>query len=301
MRIKIKSPAKVNIFLRVLDKRKDGYHNIQSILQMVDLCDILTFKREESGITLNGNSKEIPFDSNNIIFRAAKLLKEKNRIREGASIYIEKNIPVSAGLGGGSSNAAATLASLNKLWSLGYSMNELSLIGGALGSDIPFFMLGPTAFVEGRGEIVYPMRLKRAGWLVLVNPGIKVSTSWVYSRFDARRDNKEKKRIWLTKERKDNKIPQFNGLKLDLMEISPLIKNDLETITIRKNRVIEEIKDTLKEMNAKGVVMSGSGATVFGVFMHEEEARSCSEKLIKKKPWKVWVVKTLMHTPFRDI
>lgn len=300
MKLRIKSPAKVNIFLRILDRRKDSYHNIQSIIQMIDLYDILTFEKRGSGITLGSNSKDIPLDSDNIIFRAAELLKEKNMIKEGVSIYIEKNIPVSAGLGGGSSNAAATLVSLNRLWGLGYSMNDLSLIGSRLGSDVPFFLGGPTAFVEGRGEIVHPIRSEKNRWFVLVNPDIKVSTSWAYNRFDEVKNHKKSKKIWLTKREKDNRILKLDELKLDLIEVSPLMQNDLEAITVKQNRVIKEIKDELRAMNAKGVVMSGSGATVFGVFMSEEEAIRCSERLINEKPWKVWVVKTLTHTPFLE-
>lgn len=297
MRLSVKSPAKVNIFLRVFDKREDGYHNIQSIMQMVDLCDILTFEKSSAGIALASNSKDIPLDSDNIVFRAAELLKDKGKISEGVSISIEKNIPVSAGLGGGSSNAATTLMTLNRLWGLGYGMNELSLIAGSLGSDVPFFLGGAASFVEGRGEIVYPLRTGRNRWLVLVNPGIKVSTSWSYNRIDEVRGTRETKTNWLTKTGKDNKLQKFNGFKLDLIEVSSLMRNDLEEITARQNRVIEEIREELKSLNAKGVVMSGSGATVFGIFANKEEARTAANKLISKRPWKVWVVETLVHSP----
>ena len=298
MRLRIKSPAKVNIFLRILNKREDGFHNLQSILQMIDLYDIITFEKGGSGITLDSNSKDIPLDADNIVVRAALLLREKKGIREGVHIVLEKNIPVSAGLGGGSSNAAATLIALNKLWGLGYGMDELILLGSSLGSDVPFFFNGPAAFVEGRGEIVCPVRPGKSRWLVLVNPGIKVSTAWAYNRLDEVRNGMEGKKIWLTKERKDNKLQRFNGLKLDLIEFSSCLQNDLEGITASKNGVILEIKEELIAMNAKGALMSGSGATVFGVFMNEEDARSCSRRLNKKSPWKVWVVKTLMHFPF---
>ncbi len=298
MRLSVKSPAKVNIFLRVLDKREDGYHNIQSIMQMVDLCDILTFEKSRSGIALASNSKDIPLDSDNIVFRAAELLKDKGMISGGVSIYIEKNIPVSAGLGGGSSNAAATLMTLNRLWGLGYGMNELSSIGGRLGSDVPFFLGGVASFVEGRGEIVYPLRTGRNRWLVLVNPGIKVSTSWSYNRIEEVRGTSETKTNWLTKTGKDNKLQKFNGFKLDLIEVSSLMQNDLEEITARQNSVIEEIREELKSLDAKGVVMSGSGATFFGIFANKEEARTAANKLISKRPWKVWVVKTLSKSPF---
>ncbi|MEK7306472.1 MAG: 4-(cytidine 5'-diphospho)-2-C-methyl-D-erythritol kinase [Nitrospirota bacterium] len=297
MRLRVKSPAKVNIFLRVLDKREDGYHNIQSIMQMVDLCDILTFEKSRSGIALASNSKDIPLDSDNIVFRAAELIKNMGMISEGISIYIEKNIPVSAGLGGGSSNAAATLMTLNRLWGLGYGMNELSLIGGSLGSDVPFFLGGAASFVEGRGEIVYPLRTGRNRWLVLVNPGFKVSTSWSYNRIDEVRGTRKTKTNWLTKTGKDNKLQKFNGFKLDLIEVSSLMRNDLEEITARQNRVIEEIREELKSLDAKGAVMSGSGATVFGIFANKEEARTAANKLISKRPWKVWVVKTLVYSP----
>ncbi|HLF87028.1 MAG TPA: 4-(cytidine 5'-diphospho)-2-C-methyl-D-erythritol kinase, partial [Nitrospiria bacterium] len=269
----------------------------QSIMQMVDLCDILTFEKRRSGIALASNSKDIPLDSDNIVFRAAELLKDKGKISEGISIYIKKNIPVSAGLGGGSSNAAATLMTLNRLWGLGYGMNELSLIGGRLGSDVPFFLGGVASFVEGRGEIVHPIRPDRNRWLVLVNPGIKVSTSWSYNRIDVVRGPRETKTNWLTKTGKDNKLQKFNGLKLDLIEFSSLMQNDLEEITARQNRVIQEIRDDLKSLDAKGVVMSGSGATVFGIFANKEEARTAANKLINKRPWKVWVVKTLSKSP----
>jgi 4-diphosphocytidyl-2-C-methyl-D-erythritol kinase len=177
--LKIKAPAKINLFLSVLKKRPDGYHDLYSVLQMVSLYDELTFEPTTKGVSLVNSSQNLPLDGRNLVIRAARSLAHAAGIKSGVHVTLKKNIPIGAGLGGGSSDAAATLVALNRLWGLGLTCDDLARMGQDLGSDVPFFLHGPTAFVSGRGGEVIPCVLDRDRWMVLINPGFEVSTRWV--------------------------------------------------------------------------------------------------------------------------
>jgi 4-diphosphocytidyl-2C-methyl-D-erythritol kinase len=183
--LKIKAPAKINFFLNVLQRRPDGYHDLYSVLQMVGLYDELIFEEIPRGMTLVSSSDDLPVDDRNLVIQAACALGHVARVRSGVRVSLKKNIPIGAGLGGGSSDAAATLVALNRLWKLGFSRGDLANIGQDLGSDVPFFLYGPAAFVSGRGEKVIPCVLDHDRWLVIINPGFKVSTRWVYEQFSS--------------------------------------------------------------------------------------------------------------------
>ena len=183
--LELKAYGKINLTLEVLGLREDGFHEIKSIMQTIDIFDVLYFEKiPENTIKLAGNSQEIPYDDSNLIVKAARLLKDRYQIKEGVSIYLEKRIPVEAGLAGGSSDCAATLKGLNQLWDLKLSTEKLMELGGILGSDIPYTILGGTALVEGRGEKVLKIKDISEREILVVKPDFGVSTKRVYEEVD---------------------------------------------------------------------------------------------------------------------
>ncbi|OGL47718.1 MAG: 4-(cytidine 5'-diphospho)-2-C-methyl-D-erythritol kinase, partial [Candidatus Schekmanbacteria bacterium RBG_16_38_10] len=197
--ITIKSPAKINLTLNVVSKRKDGYHNLETIMIPVSLWDemeILTTNSKK--IKIICDNKELPVDDDNIINRAIRLLWDVTGLKIGVLVKLKKNIPVAAGLGGGSSNGASVLLALNKLWKTGLTISRLTEIGKKLGADVPFFVHGKTALVKGIGEKIYPIKIKRDFWSVLVNPGFPVSTAWIYKNLNLPLTKKAKNNNKLT-------------------------------------------------------------------------------------------------------
>ena len=277
----LKAPAKINWFLNVLGKRNDGFHEIQSLLQKITLYDVLTFTALEevsaSGLAAGPASSAnniiletgapIPTEQN-LIYKAATLLKSRYGVEQGAGIHLEKHIPMGAGLGGGSSDAAATLQGLNELWSLGLTTDELCVTAEELGSDVPFFLSGSLSYVYGRGEKLIPRKALRPLDLLLVKPSFDISTAWVYKNFA----------ILTKKVDKVNNIEHFirniesaepNGITGDLL-------NDLESVTVSSFPVIAGIKEMLRKQGAVFSLMSGSGSTVFGVFESQRKAEEAS-------------------------
>jgi 4-diphosphocytidyl-2-C-methyl-D-erythritol kinase len=261
----LKAPAKINWFLNILGKRSDGYHEIQSLMQKVTLYDQLTFDLSDNLILETG--APIPSEQN-LIYKAAMLLKNRYGIDRGAVIYLEKKSPMGAGLGGGSSDAAAALLGLNKLWSLGLSTEELCRAAEELGSDVPFFLYGPISYAYGRGEKLEPLSAQKPLSIVLVKPLFDVSTAWVYKNFA----------MLTKKDGKVNNIRHFirNIERAELSGITGHISNDLESVTINSYPVIAEIKERLCNQGAVFALMSGSGSTVFGVFESLKRAEEAS-------------------------
>ncbi len=262
------APAKINWLLFVLGKRDDGYHEIRSLMQCVDLADQLDFEASDT-LSLEANCS-IP-TSENAVWKAALLLKEHAGTEKGARITLRKNVPMEAGLGGGSSDAASALMGLNRLWELGLSLKELSLLGAKLGSDVPFFLGARCSLVSGRGEITKPVGLEGSFALLIVKPSFGVPTPRAYralSRYTR-----------LTKARNNIKL-FIRALKDgDLGSLEPLGGNDLETGVLPAYPEISRIKDALKREGSSYVMMSGSGSSVFGVFRDEEAARRASGKM----------------------
>jgi 4-diphosphocytidyl-2-C-methyl-D-erythritol kinase len=218
---------------------------------------------------------EIP-DHENIVYKTAMLLKEKYRITAGAEIHITKKIPVAAGLGGGSSNAATALVAFNTLWSLNLSQDNLFKLAGELGSDVPFFLDGPLAFVEGRGEKISSLRVTKTVPLLLVKPSVSVSTGWAYRNFSLSRNSVSSTVLTKKTHKSDNiRLLIENIGKAGLNRDSDIL-NDLELVTVKRFPVIAEIKDKLLKEGAIFSLMSGSGSTVFGVFESLEKAESAS-------------------------
>ncbi|MEE8328877.1 MAG: 4-(cytidine 5'-diphospho)-2-C-methyl-D-erythritol kinase, partial [Thermodesulfovibrionia bacterium] len=260
----LKAPAKINWFLNVLGRRDDGYHDIESIIQKISLYDFISFWPSED-LTLK-TELQIPTEQN-LVYKAAVLLKKTSGVSAGAKIRLNKNVPVAAGLGGGSSDAALTLIGLNKLWSLGLSCSELNVLAEQLGSDVPFFLHGPLAFVNGRGENVTDYRSIKSINILLVKPPVSVSTRWAYEN------------LKLTKRTsKVNNITLFiHAIRKGELQGTSSFHNDLEPVATKTFPVIADIKERLLREGAILSMMSGSGPTVFGVFESAREAGKASK------------------------
>jgi 4-diphosphocytidyl-2-C-methyl-D-erythritol kinase len=275
------APAKINWFLSVIGKRKDGYHNIISLMQCISLYDNLSFEQADT-IELTSNNLDIPVN-NNLVYKASFLLKKYTSDNNGAKITLHKNIPVSAGLGGGSSDAAYTLSGLNRLWNLGLSNRKLSTLGLKIGSDVPFFLNGSFAIVSGKGEKVAPLKLNKSTIaLLLVKPDISVSTTWAYTHFDKTFGQNLVRGVYpgkLTKKPVDIKLFCQALKKKDFAFLSTILNNDLEKVVIERYPVVGEIKARLLENGALISSMSGSGPTVFGVFESKKKALNVADKM----------------------
>src|SRR3984893_10312910 len=253
--IQIKSYAKINWTLDVLFKREDGYHELRTIYQTVSLHDTLTIAETHGPIETVCDDPRVPCDETNLAFKAAQSLGEATGTSRGARIEIEKRTPVAAGLGGGSSNAAATLLALVKLWQVEVDERELSRIAAALGSDVPFFLIGGTALGVGRGEQVSSIEQLHCEHLLLVNPGFAVSTRDAYEKLSR-----------LTRPEAANNIPLTLVSAKGISGLPLVARNDLEEAVIAAHPEIAEVKRRLLSLGARLAQMSGSGATVFGVF-----------------------------------
>lgn len=278
---KLPAPAKVNLCLRVLGRRADGFHEIDSVFYQVSLFDTLHFLPAR---TLKFSSKGLDAgpEEENLVLRAAELLRKEAGVSSGADIILEKNIPSGAGLGGGSSDAACALLGLSRLWGLNLTMDRLHGMAEALGSDVPFFLYGPAARVGGRGEIVSAFSPRSAFHMLLVKPECSVSTAWAYQS------------LALTKIRKNNRLSCFGDPHCGVREASRALWNDFEGPVFSKFPVIGEIKSRLLECGSIGAVMSGSGSTVAGLF----ESRDVAEEAGRSfgNHWNS-VVETLMERP----
>ncbi|MFQ5561193.1 MAG: 4-(cytidine 5'-diphospho)-2-C-methyl-D-erythritol kinase [Nitrospinota bacterium] len=258
----LKSSAKVNLGLHVLKKREDGFHDIETVFQEIDLHDDIELVETETGISVETDSPLLSNGPENLAWKAADLILRHTGKKTGILIRIRKRIPVSGGLGGGSSNAAAVLSGLNSLCDLKLPKNLLLEMAGAIGSDAPFFLYGNTAIATGRGEVLRKVSLQGDCYFVLINPGIEVSTAWAYGQV----------RPALTKNGQKNIINTFSS-SFKIKEIASQMRNDLEKGVISKFPVIATVKEMLERGGAVKALMSGSGATVFGVFQKEKEAR----------------------------
>lgn len=268
--ITIKAPAKINLGLDVVRRKENGYHEVKMIMQTVDICDELTFyKSEQSGITIQVDVADIPNDKDNLIYKAAELLLAQGGIEEGVLISLKKIIPVAAGMAGGSADAAATFIGINKLFELGKTKEELMKMAVSLGADIPYCIMGGTALAEGIGEILTPMKTPPSCYIVVAKPDIYVSTQYVYENLNANtlKTHPDIDRLIREMERED------------LVEMSKLMENVLESVTIKSHPIIEEIKDIMKREGALNAIMSGSGPSVFGIYDKKELAIKTFELL----------------------
>jgi len=269
-KLTLKSPAKINLSLEVLKKREDGYHQIFSLMQAVDLCDELILQKREKGVVIRCDHPDCPSDESNLAFQAASMLLEEEKIDEGVSIHIKKKIPISAGLGGGSSNAALTLKGINQLFKLQLSDRKLHALACRIGSDVPFFLYSAQALIKGRGEEIEPINMYGDYWLILVCPHFKVSTKWAYQNV----------KISLTKRGKEVNLKNLENRSL-FFKALPSFGNDLEEVVSKRHPVIQKIKESLKNSGALKSSMSGSGPTVYGVFDRKPQAEEVVRKLLR--------------------
>src|SRR5499426_1620933 len=290
MTLTLPSFAKINWTLEVLGKRPDGYHELRTLLQTISVADELTFERAERGIVIHCDHPEVPCDETNLVHRAAKLLGEFTGADKGVRIRINKRLPVAAGLGGGSSNAAVTLLALQKLWNVQVAPSDLFNLGAKLGADAPFFLIGGTCLGVGRGDEVYPLADINEEFLLLVNAGIAVSTRDAYADLPPE----------LTKPEAIIKMPlSFEAAYAATARPGapiPLI-NDLEKTVYARHPALIEVKRRLKQVGARGVLMSGSGSTVFAIFDSAEE-RARAEDDLSATGWRSLRARTLGRTEY---
>ncbi|MBI2658203.1 4-(cytidine 5'-diphospho)-2-C-methyl-D-erythritol kinase [Candidatus Woesearchaeota archaeon] len=280
----ISSYAKVNLYLKIGKKLGSGYHNIQSVMQKIELSDSISIEPiNEDKIIVESTNKELE-NENNLAYKVAMLLKKKFKVRHGVKIFIEKNVPLEAGLGGGSSNAATVLMSLNKLWGLKLKEKQLIGLAAQIGSDVPFFIGDNAALVEGIGDRIKRIRKSFSINIVLINPGFRVSTKWAYSAFD-----RQKPKIKANADIK-NLVKAIE--KKDIKEIASNLHNDFETIVTKKYKVINDIRTNLLRNDALNACVSGSGPTVFGIFNSIYEAREAFFKIQYDYPF-VFLTKTI--------
>jgi 4-diphosphocytidyl-2-C-methyl-D-erythritol kinase len=260
------SPAKVNLFLKVLGKRPDGYHDLVSIVDIISLNDVLQVEEVPEDIVIVEDERHLlPSGPANTIYRAAMLLKETYRIERGVHISVRKEIPIGAGLGGPSSNAATALNALVNLWSLPINSLGLTDLGSKIGADVPLFLYGKSCVMKGVGERITPIKIPCI-WYVIIYPGIILHTKDVYGGL----------KIPLTLAQNDITL---SGQLDTVFDVARMLKNDLEKVAFSLHPEIETLKERLQEAGAIGSLMSGSGSSVFGVFENEPDARVAAEKV----------------------
>lgn len=262
MKLYEKAPAKINLMLDVLHKRSDGYHEVEMIMTMVDLADRLTITGLPGDtIRITSQAGYIPLDEKNLAYQAAKKIKDRYGVHQGVHIHIDKKIPVAAGLAGGSSDAAAALRGLNRLWNLNIPHNEMMEIGASIGSDVPFCITGGTALATGRGEVLTPLPSPPDCWVILAKPPINVSTAGIYGRLQADRIQHH---------------PSASAMRTAIEEksfetICSELGNVLEDVTLSHHPEVQQLKQAMMQLGADGVLMSGSGPTVFGLVSKESK------------------------------
>jgi 4-diphosphocytidyl-2-C-methyl-D-erythritol kinase len=259
LKLLVKAPAKINLSLDVLHKRPDGYHEVEMIMTTIDLADRLELSLlEKDEIHIVSHNRFVPDDQRNLAYQAALLLKDRFNIKQGAVISIEKTIPVAAGLAGGSSDAAAALRGLNKLWNIGLTLDQLAELGSEIGSDVSFCVYGGTALATGRGEIISQLPVPPTCYVILAKPFIGVSTADVYRRLEVTNlTHPNTSEMIKAIENKD-----YNG-------VCNNMGNVLEEVTLNLYPEVAQIKEQMKRFGADAVLMSGSGPTVFGLVQHD--------------------------------
>jgi 4-diphosphocytidyl-2-C-methyl-D-erythritol kinase len=258
--MKFRAYAKINIGLHVLGKRSDGYHDLETVFHEIDCFDEIELERHEK-VTMTADSILVPVDGSNLCLRAAVLLQKEKHVRQGVIIHLKKNIPIGAGLGGGSSDAAAVLCGLNHFWELRLSNNQLRSLAAQIGADVPFFIDGGTAYATGRGEILELFSLPLPYWIAVVTPLVRISTVWAYSQLTPKRSGKASD--LQSKLVKQISIPQ---------KLTSIIQNDFEPLVFQTYPELGSIKEKLNTMGAVFSLMSGSGSSIYGFFENEKKA-----------------------------
>jgi 4-diphosphocytidyl-2-C-methyl-D-erythritol kinase len=263
-KIELTSPAKINLGLYLLEKRPDGYHDILTVFQTIDLQDTITFQKTSTpSISITSEGFPIPLSEDNLISKAIRVFETRTGIQCGLQVHVQKRIPLGAGLGGGSSNAACALKAVNVLYNKGLDDKELESMGSEIGSDVPFFIRGGTAIGEGRGEKLTSITIPDDFHIILLYPDFSVSTAWAY----------QNAKISLTK---DQKMATFRSLfpKLPIHALPQGLANELEDVVFQRHPLLADLKQELIRRDAFYASMSGSGSSVFGLFRTREAAES---------------------------
>ena len=272
--LKLKARAKINLGLDVVRKREYGYHEVRMIMQMINLYDKITLrKKTEPGITVTANLSYLPVNEDNLVYRAAKLLMDEFQVDGGLEIELQKYIPVAAGMAGGSTDAAAVMVGVNRIFQLGLNKKQLMERGVKIGADVPFCIMRGTALAEGIGEELTPLPAMPHCSLVIAKPKIHVSTKFVYGNLKVRELTEHPDIDGQVQALRENNLEQLVAR----------MGNVLETVTIPAYPVIDEIKHTMMKYGAMGAMMSGSGPTVFGIFEKEDKAQEVCRLLKKEK------------------
>lgn len=267
-----KAYAKINLGLDVLRRRPDGYHEVKMIMQTVGIYDVLTFKKsgkegEFPNISISLDNEELPCDKGNLIYKAAELIMETYHIKEGVEISLQKNIPIAAGMAGGSTDAAAVFHGLNELFDLCMNLEDMKKLGVKIGADVPYCIMGGTALSEGIGERLTPVPAPPEAYLLIAKPDINVSTRFVYENLHAD-----------TLKQHPDIGGMVEALKAgSLKGITDRMGNVLETVTVKEYPVISQIKEEMLKTGAENSLMSGSGPTVFGIYKEKETAKKAYE------------------------
>ncbi len=285
--LKLLAPAKLNLFLEVLRKRPDGYHDLRSVFHAIDLCDEVEIRERRQGIRLECSAPGVPAGQKNLAWRAAELMRKTTRTETGAAIRLVKKIPIGAGFGGGSSDAVAVLKGLNELWGLGLSTARLAALAAQLGSDCPFFVYGGTALCEGRGEVVKPIPGPENGRFLLVYPLFPVSTAEVYQNLN--RKDLTGKRVGVTILLKALKDGEW-------AKVGKCLYNRLEAPAFRLFPQLEESKALLSALCRYGALMTGSGSALFGIVGERtSEVRQAVSAVASMGLGRIWTVRSFAH------
>lgn len=264
------APAKINLTLDTLYKREDGYHEVEMIMTTIDLNDRLTFEcRDDGEIIIDVEHNFVPSDHRNLAYKAAKLMQDRYNIEKGVKISLEKSIPISAGLAGGSSDAAATFRGLNELWGINESLETLSELASEIGSDISFCIYGKTALCQGRGEKITHLPKPPSAWVVIAKPDIGVSTPEVYGALDL--ENKEEVQTQACLKAIENN---------DYATMCQSLGNSLEKVTMQLYPEVEKLKNTMSNTGVDAALMSGSGPTIYGFVQKERQAKQVYNALM---------------------
>ncbi|MHB1688213.1 MAG: 4-(cytidine 5'-diphospho)-2-C-methyl-D-erythritol kinase [Ignavibacteriaceae bacterium] len=267
-KIEIKTPAKINFGLNVVEKRADGFHNIETIFYPVKLFDKLTITKSDRN-SFSCNLKTLPTDGDNLVLKAKEILEKESGKKFSLQIELEKNIPVGAGLGGGSSDAATVLHAINSLFNLDLSKEDLKRFALELGSDVPYFLDARPSFASGRGEILKVLDLTIDYPILIVNPGIHISTKWAYQNIRPKKPAKSLNEI-------------FQSTEIDVSKFVGVVRNDFEEVVFKNYPEIEQIKQEMYKLGAGFSLMTGSGSTVFGIFPDKGKAKEAEIKFRAK-------------------
>jgi len=264
----VKAPGKINLVLEVLRRRADGFHAVRTVMHTLELADTLTFRRGKPGIRLTCDHPGVPTDESNLVHRSARLLAAETGVEPAVEIHLAKRVPVAAGMGGGSSDAAATLTGLCRFWNLKLAPRRLNSLAACLGSDVNFFLRGGCALGIGRGERIFPWPAVPGLWVLIINPGVAVSTAEVYKKLN----------LQLTTQKNYINLMRPAVGKKNLIKMGQNLYNRLETVTLNLHPVIGRIKEELMACGAIGAMMTGSGPTVFGLM----PGRVAGEEALKR-------------------